>query len=513
MAAAAQPSTRLTVAQLAMVMANDRRIRDLAIKEISDTNGLTDDEKIEKKDKEEENDKVFADILVDIQEVEKNQKLIGDLPNAIPEIQYGKNTESTSCKNYTKLPTWTGDPPDWIKCHYWMTKLFSSAKAAGLNEEATKDLLIDKSDGPLYRMLMDEKDSPMSRIIHFIEVQFGQILEPREAEIAVHNLKPYEGESLQIFGQRIMAAIKPASRIKIDQKERTEYEETLGRAILFKNARTWIVTWAANEEKRNIQNGGVPWNYQMLLTKMAAYASANNVRKSRERKEFAEVKKRPNKYKNKLYESSRVQRYKEESESEEDGELEESSLGDWYIQKAKENQDSESESETESNSSESDSDKSEPEDIDKIERLVQDIQKLGKKYDKGKFRKKRFDKKPDKKSGRERKFRDKEQSKVNVVDCTDKEREYGTPMPLRVSWPSLPKDQLPKLAKVEKGVCFKCGMKNPPHLANDPACPLYGEDFMDRACYACGKGLHTWQKCPLAKTSTHLHPADKRRKN
>ncbi len=505
--ASAQPNTRNTIADLTLISVNQSRIHTLLIKDSAGT--ITNDEKIELKAREKENADTYAKISADLDEAEKNSKLIEEFPNAIPDPRLGTNDESTSCKNYSKLPTWSGNPPEWVKCHYWVTKLFAAAEAAGLNEEAIKTLLIDKSNGPMYEMLTDERNAPITRIIRFIEIQFGQILDPREAEIAIHTMKPYEGESLQIFGQRIRAAIKPASRMKTIEKERKEYEETVGRAVLFKNAKSWLVTWAVNEEKREIINGGKPWNFQLLLTNMAGYAAANNVRRSRERKEFNEVVKRPNKFKDKQFDKDeyRVQKCKE-SDSESDSDNEDS-LGNWYIHQANEKNDSSNSSS--SSNSDSDESSSDQEEYERIERLVQEMNKFTKKYGKNKFRKQKFNKKDDKRSRKDKRKFDK--SKIDSVNCIEMDRKHGTPMPLRVSWPSLPKDQLPKLAKVPKGVCFKCGLENPPHLANDPACPLFGEDFMDRACYACQRGLHTWQKCPLAKTSNHLHPADRKAKN
>ncbi len=419
-----------------------------------------------------------------ISDAKRNRNENAHAPNVtiIPDFSAGtKDNCQSDCKNFNKLPIWTGTPPDFNKCKWWLDKMFSAAKSSNLSEKAARDLLFAKSDGPLFTNIQQAilRNKTTEELVRGIEILFGKVVDPQEAEIRVEKMLPYEGETIGIFGQRVWNESEQAKRTIKDETERFKATEDLAIAKILKVLETWQLNYVKNEQKRELQDGKPKWDFPTLLERIQDFINSNDVRRAREREEK----------KQKLLTLKDNENSKIRMVTSQILKIMDSDDSDSGCQKQK--RDSSPDSEIES------SDENE----DAIEKIDQVMDLLKKRRDKAKFQKK-YDKKPLRK-----------RDKIGRVDAMEVERKQGTPLPLRVSKPDFPSDKMQELAGVQKGVCYKCGLKNPPHLANDPACPLWSQEYTDRPCYACGQGLHTWQKCPLAKTSGFINPADKKRKN
>jgi hypothetical protein len=360
-------------------------------------------------------------------------------------------------------PTFTGSGTDanGLTVTSWLSRVLNLASANQLTFDATIGLLIQGSGGGAAEYLeqMRDEGKTLHQVVQQLEMRYGDLSTPEEAVVKCNSLLRKDKEPLPDFLVRLRTMARMATRMNNDNLARIAAIELLVEA----NIRRVLPTSVRNALEERVINRS-----RMGLPAFTAREIE---------KECHDLEKRRDERKQVLVVPGPVKQHHHIRQMQFD---EPDNFG---------SDDDDSSTEEEAA----------PEDV-QMDLLVNEIRQQEKRYAaKGRevhpqkvYRKafQRYDEKRQKLDPNARKF----PGRYGAKQAQNLPRPAGPPN--RLDGPRRTIDELLNLANCTKGQCIQCGMDG--HIMKQPMCALKDKCLVDRACFKCGKGLHSADDCLMA---------------
>ena len=120
------------------------------------------------------------------------------------------------------IPSFCGNSSDSIDCVSWLDRVMTLAESHTLTAAATINLLLQASAGPAADFIRQMRDSnkTLNQIIQNLELRYGELCTPDEAQIRCNMLTRKEKENISDFIDRVRRLARMATRAIANADER-----------------------------------------------------------------------------------------------------------------------------------------------------------------------------------------------------------------------------------------------------------------------------------------------------
>ena len=146
----------------------------------------------------------------------------------LPAVEYGVAVNTANIR-MINIPAFTGTNVDTIDVVRWIGRVLNLAQSNGLTFDATRNLLIQGSNGAAasYIEQMKEEGKSLAQIIQQLEMHFGNLRTPEEARVSCNTMVRNPGEDLSTYLDRLRIMARMACRMEPNEAVRRRNNEEL----------------------------------------------------------------------------------------------------------------------------------------------------------------------------------------------------------------------------------------------------------------------------------------------